>query len=101
MATLDWSQCAAVESVPGKRSGAWVFRDARTPVSVVFENLEAGATIGNNAVPLPNILAKKLCYAQNSMTHEDVARLELVESDIRDLTTGKIARYIVRGFRHT
>jgi uncharacterized protein (DUF433 family) len=35
-----------VESIPGKRSGAWVFRGTRTPVSVVFENLEAGATIG-------------------------------------------------------
>jgi uncharacterized protein (DUF433 family) len=38
--TLDWSQCSAVESVPGKRSGAWVFRGTRTPVSVVFENLQ-------------------------------------------------------------
>ena len=45
MATLDWSQCTAVESIPGKRSGEWVFRDTRTPVSVVFDNLEAGATI--------------------------------------------------------
>ena len=45
MATLDWSQCLAVESIPGKRSGAWVFRDTRTPVSVVFDNLEAGASI--------------------------------------------------------
>ncbi len=45
MATIDWSQCAAVESVPGKRSGAWVFRDTRTPVSVVFDNLEVGASI--------------------------------------------------------
>jgi len=25
MAALDWSQCPAVESVPGKVSGAWVF----------------------------------------------------------------------------
>ena len=45
MANLDWSQCPSVESIPGKRSGAWVFRNTRTPVSVVFENLEAGATI--------------------------------------------------------
>jgi uncharacterized protein (DUF433 family) len=44
-AILDWSQCAAVESIPGKRSGAWVFRDTRTPVSVVFDNLEVGASI--------------------------------------------------------
>ncbi len=40
MASLDWSQCSAVESVPGKRSGAWVFRGTRTPVSAVFENLQ-------------------------------------------------------------
>lgn len=45
MATLDWSQCSAVESIPGKVSGAWVFKDTRMPVSIVFENLEAGATI--------------------------------------------------------
>jgi uncharacterized protein (DUF433 family) len=45
MATLDWSECPAVESVPGRLSGAWVFRDTRMPVSAVFENLEAGATI--------------------------------------------------------
>ena len=45
MATLDWSKCSAVESVPGKVSGAWVFKDTRMPVSLVFENLEAGATI--------------------------------------------------------
>lgn len=45
MPLLDWSQCPAVESIPGKVSGAWVFRDTRMPVSIVFENLEAGATI--------------------------------------------------------
>ena len=45
MASLDWSQCPAVESIPGKRSGAWVFKDTRMPVSTVFENLESGASI--------------------------------------------------------
>jgi uncharacterized protein (DUF433 family) len=44
-ATLDWSQCPAVESVPGRLGGAWVFRDTRMPVYAVFENLAAGATI--------------------------------------------------------
>ena len=34
-----------MESVPGRLSGTWVFRDTRMPVSAVFENLEAGATI--------------------------------------------------------
>ncbi len=45
VATLDWSQCSAGESIPGKVSGAWVFKGTRMPVSLVFENLEAGATI--------------------------------------------------------
>jgi len=45
MAALDWSQCPAVESIPGKRSGAWVFRNTRTPVSVVFDNLGVRASI--------------------------------------------------------
>jgi uncharacterized protein (DUF433 family) len=45
MATLDWSQCPVVESIPGKVSGAWVLRGTRTPVKVLFENLEAGMNI--------------------------------------------------------
>ena len=45
MANLDWSQCAAVESIPGKVSGAWVLKGTRMPVSAIFENLEAGANI--------------------------------------------------------
>lgn len=44
-AGLDWSQCSAVESVPGRVSGAWVFRGTRLPVATIFENLEAGLTI--------------------------------------------------------
>lgn len=44
-ASLDWSQCAAVERIPGKVSGAWLLRGTRMPVSVIFENLEYGATI--------------------------------------------------------
>jgi uncharacterized protein (DUF433 family) len=45
MATLDWSQCTAVESIPGKLSGAWVLKGTRMAVSAIFENLEAGASI--------------------------------------------------------
>jgi len=32
-------------SIPGRVSGAWTFRNSRTPVKVVFENLEDGMTI--------------------------------------------------------
>jgi len=43
--TLDWSQCDAVESIPEKVSGAWVFRGTRMPVQTVFANLEAGMSL--------------------------------------------------------
>ena len=45
MAALDWSQCPVVESIPGKVGGAWVFKNTRMPVAIVFENLEDGMTI--------------------------------------------------------
>ena len=45
MGILDWSRCPAIESIPAKRSGAWVFKDTRMPVSTVFENFESGASI--------------------------------------------------------
>ena len=42
MQPLDWSQCPAVESIPGKMSGAWVLKGTHMPVQTIFENLEAG-----------------------------------------------------------
>lgn len=45
MAQLDWAQCPAVESIPGKVSGAWVMKDTRMPVQTIFENLEAGLSV--------------------------------------------------------
>jgi uncharacterized protein (DUF433 family) len=40
MAALNWSQCPAVESIPDRVSGAWVFKGTRLPVATVIENLE-------------------------------------------------------------
>ena len=34
-----------MECVPGRVSGAWVFKGTRLPVRTLFENLEAGATV--------------------------------------------------------
>ena len=42
---IDWGKCPAVESVPGKVSGNWVFKGTRLPVYAHFENLAGGATI--------------------------------------------------------
>ena len=41
----DWETCSAVESVPGRLSGAWVFTGTRVPVSALFGNLAAGASL--------------------------------------------------------
>ena len=37
---FDWSACPALESIPGKVSGAWVFRGTRVPVSAILKNLK-------------------------------------------------------------
>jgi uncharacterized protein (DUF433 family) len=62
MAALDWSQCPAVDSVPGKVSGAWVFRGTRMPVAAVFENLEDGLSI-NELVELYDGLTREQVQA--------------------------------------
>lgn len=41
----DWNQCPAVERIPGKVSGEWLFKATRVPVRALFENLETGARI--------------------------------------------------------
>lgn len=42
---FDWSQCPAVEGLPGKVGGVWLFKGTRVPVSALFENLEGGARV--------------------------------------------------------
>ncbi len=41
----NWKECDAIERHPGRVSGALVFRGTRVPVSALFENLRAGATV--------------------------------------------------------
>ena len=57
---LDWSKCPAVESVPGRVSGAWVFRGTRIPVAAVFENLEDGLTIDEVAALYDGLTREQL-----------------------------------------
>ena len=44
---LDWAECPAVERIPGKVSGEWLFKGTCVPVRALFENLESGASIGD------------------------------------------------------
>ena len=43
--TTDWSQCDAVEKVPGRMGGVLVFKYTRLPVSHLFIVLRDGGTI--------------------------------------------------------
>ncbi len=52
---FDWSQCSAVERVPEKVSGAWVFKGSRVPVRALFENLEGGASLDDFLEWFPGI----------------------------------------------
>ena len=40
---IDWEKCPAVESIPGKHGGEWLFTKTRVPVSALFGNLAEGA----------------------------------------------------------
>ena len=68
---LDWSQCPAVERIPGKVSGAWLFKGTRVPVRALFENIEGGATVSDFLEWFPGVTRDQvdtvLDHAQNSL----------------------------------
>ncbi len=57
---LDWNQCPAVERVPGKVSGAWLFKRTRVPVTALFENLEDGARIDDFLEWFPGVTREQV-----------------------------------------
>jgi uncharacterized protein (DUF433 family) len=46
-AMLDWTQCKVVERGPGKSRCMWRFKGTHVPVTLLFENLEDGATVND------------------------------------------------------
>ncbi len=57
---LDWSQCPAVERVPGKGGGAWLFKGTRVPVKALFENLESGARVDDFLEWFPGVTREQV-----------------------------------------
>jgi uncharacterized protein (DUF433 family) len=57
---LDWSQCPAVERVPGKVSGAWLFKGTRVPVKSLFENLEDGGRVDDFLAWFPGVTREQV-----------------------------------------
>jgi uncharacterized protein (DUF433 family) len=69
---LDWSKCSEVERVPGKVSGAWLFKGSRVPVTALFENIEGGATVDDFLEWFPGVTREQvesvLKHAEQSLT---------------------------------
>jgi uncharacterized protein (DUF433 family) len=69
---LDWNECPAVERVPGRVSGAWVFRGTRVPVRALFENLEEGASVDDFVEWFPGVTRDQVLavleHADRSLT---------------------------------
>ena len=57
---LDWNECSAVERVPERLSGAWVFRGTRVPVKALFENLEDGARVDDFLEWFPGVTREQV-----------------------------------------
>ena len=68
---LDWKECGAVERVPGRVSGAWVFKGTRVPVRALFENLEEGASVDEFLQWFPGVTKEQalavLAHAEKSL----------------------------------
>ena len=68
---LDWTVCAAVERIPGRVSGAWVFTGTRVPVRALFENLESGASVNEFLEWFPGVEHEQviavLAHAERSL----------------------------------
>ena len=64
--------CPAVERVPDRVSGAWVFKGTRIPVRALFENLEEGATMDEFLTWFPGVTRDQaiavLAHAEHSLT---------------------------------
>jgi len=68
---LDWSCCPAVERVPGKVGGVWLFTGTRVPVRALFENLEDGARVDEFLEWFPGVTREQvgsvLTHAERSL----------------------------------
>ena len=51
----NWNTCPAVEQVPGRAGGAWVFSGTRIPLFALYENLAAGATVADFVEWFPGV----------------------------------------------
>lgn len=73
---MEWSKCPEVEQNPRKVSGAWIFRGTRVPVTALFENLEAGASVDDFLSWFPGVTKEQVeCVLEHTIHTLEVERL--------------------------
>ena len=74
---LDWNECPVVECVPGKVSGAWLFKGTRVPVTALFDNVEDGASVKDFLEWFPGVTREQveavLEHAERSLAPHSTA----------------------------
>jgi uncharacterized protein (DUF433 family) len=56
----DLKGCPAVEQIPGKGGGEWLFKGTRIPVRALFENLESGAQVDDFLAWFPGVTREQV-----------------------------------------
>ncbi len=73
---MEWSTCPEVEQNARKVSGVWIFRGTRVPVTALFENLEAGASIDDFLSWFPGVTKEQVeAVLEHTIRTLDVERL--------------------------
>lgn len=70
MVAAHWEDCQAVERLPDKLSGTWIFRGTRVPVAALFENLREGASIEEFLAWFPGVSRSQV---ESVLDHEAAA----------------------------
>jgi len=68
---MHWNNCDGIDQDSNKWGGAWLFAGTRVPVTALFENLEAGATVDEFVDWLPGVTRQQalavLQHAERSL----------------------------------
>ena len=77
-AMLDWSQCPVVERGPGKSRCMWRFKGTHVPATLLFENLEVGATVNDFLEWYPGVSREQVLgvleFAERSLVDQSSAQ---------------------------
>lgn len=84
----DWSSCPAVERSPEKVSGAWLFKGTRVPVTALFENLDAGASIDQFLEWFPGVQRDQVDAVIRHAYHEYFTVAQLYDEWAKRLADG-------------